>query len=473
MATCSKDKPIHSIQRKTILTFSIFSLCLIVFIWLFQAIYFSAIYEKVKANEVEYICKDVVRINSTFDDPSNALHELAMQKNVEIIIFSTTDNGYLIKFNNTRELQTKNIGGQIKTVLDKLGDQQYVSYETTSTDLNILNCILRDTRGSTTTYYYISAPISPVKNTTENFSYMLVFISIGVLCATMVGAYFLSSSISKPIIRMAKSAQQITKTNNDVEFMANEYLEVHQLADTLNYAIGELKKTDNVRKEVIANVSHELKTPLTMIKSYTELINDISGDNPEKRKQHLNIIHTEAEKLEYLINDMMDYSKLESGVMTYEKSKFDLYELIKQIKTTYASKYPDFKFTLSGVKKAIIYADKKRIDQVLTNLINNAINYSSTKKEINIRLKQTDVDDEIRLEIIDHGIGISKENIEYIFDRHFRSSSAKRATVGSGIGLSIVKSILNHHSYTFGATSKENKGSTFYVNFKTIQDVGE
>ena len=219
--------------------------------------------------------------------------------------------------------------------------------------------------------------------------------------------------------------------------------------------------------EVIANVSHELRTPLTMIKSYTELIKDISGDNPEKRQEHLDVIHAEANKLEYLINDMMDYSKLESGVMTYEKSKFNLYDLLKRTKITYAQKYPEFKFSLSGVKDAFIFADEQRISQVITNLLNNAINYSSTKKEINVRLKRIS-QDEIKLEVVDHGIGISEENLKNIFDRHFRSSSAKRAAVGSGIGLSIVKSILTHHGYSFGATSKENKGSTFYINFKTV-----
>lgn len=461
------DKPIRSLKHRTILTFSLFSLFLIAFIWLFQAIYFGAIYEKVKANEVEYICQDVVRINSTFSNPTDSLNELAMQKNIEIIIFTATDNGYSIKYNNTRELQAKNIGVQIENLLATLGDQQFVSFETNSNELNILNCVFKETHNGVETYYFVSAPISPVKNTTENFSYMLIFISIGVLSATMIGAYFLSSSISRPILRMAKNVNEINKNNMDVTFKADEYLEVKQLADTLNFAIGEIKKTDNVRKEVIANVSHELRTPLTMIKSYTELIKDISGDDPVKRKEHLNVIHAEADKLEYLISDMMDYSKLESGVMTYEKTKFNLFDLLKTTKNTYSQKYPNFKFSLSGVKDAFIFADQKRISQVVTNLLNNAINYSLNKKEINIRLKKIN-NTQVRLEIVDHGIGISEENLKYIFDRHFRSSNAKRATVGSGIGLSIVKTILTHHSYTFGANSKENKGSTFYVNFTTV-----
>lgn len=411
-----------------------------------------------------------MRIDSTFDDPSDALHDLALQKNVEIIIFETTENGYAVKFNNTRELQAKNIGFQIEYLLTQLGENAHVSFETKSPDLKILNCVSKVQTQEVTTYYYISAPVTPVKNTTQNFSYMLVFISIGVFCATLIGSYVLSSTISKPIIRMAKKAKQLTINNTDVQFNADEYLEVKQLSDTLNFAIGELQKTDNVRKEVIANVSHELKTPLTMIKSYTELIRDISGDSPEKRKAHLDVIHAEAEKLEYLINDMMDYSKLESGMLNYNKSVFNLSALLYRMKTLYAENYPDFKITYSGTKNANIFADEKRIEQVVTNLLNNAINYSTTKKEINIRLKKCEKENCIKLEIVDHGMGISKENLDHIFDRHFRSSNAKRVTVGSGIGLSIVKSILTHHGYEFGAKSAENKGSTFFVVFKLAND---
>ena len=272
---------------------------------------------------------------------------------------------------------------------------------------------------------------------------------------------------------MANKAKQLTESNKNVKFNSNDYAEVKQLSDTLNYALGELQKTDAIRKEVLANVSHELKTPLTMIKSYTELIKDISGDNPEKRKEHLDVIYREAERLDYLINDMMDYSKLESGLMSYEKSTFNLADVLKEFKAAYSQKFEDFKISLSTPKSVLIHADKKRIEQVITNLLNNAINYSTTKKEINIRLRKVpNSENQYKLEIVDHGMGISKENLDKIFDRHFRTTSAKRATIGSGIGLSIVKSILTYHNFEFGAKSEENKGSTFYIIFTTSSAQG-
>lgn len=444
---------------------------MIAFIWLFQSIYFSTVYETVKTKEVETIGTTISTIYRTNPNYQDTLVELSIQKDVGVIIFTLdVDNAPQIIFNSTRENSPQSVDETIDCLLFYMSGSTSSSYINTEIKgLKMFNCASMEDVNGTSTYFCVSAPIVPINNTTQNFRYLLIFISIGVFCATLIGSYCLSSQLSLPIIRMANKAKQLTKTNMDVKFTSNEYAEVKQLSDTLNYAIGELQKTDSIRKEVIANVSHELKTPLTMIKSYTELIRDISGDNPEKRREHLDVIYTEAERLDYLINDMMDYSKLESGVMTYNKTCFNLADVLKTFKNKFSEKYANFKITLTTPKTVIIYADQKRIEQVITNLLNNAINYSSTRKEIHIRLKKLDENpSKFKLEVVDHGIGISPENLEKIFDRHFRSTSAKRATVGSGIGLSIVKSILTYHGYEFGAKSEENKGSTFYIIFNSV-----
>lgn len=448
---------------------------MIAFIWIFQAIYFGTIYENVKTTEVENIGSTISTIYRTNPNYQDTLVELSIQKDVGIIIFTKTDDQQNIIFNSTRENNPQSVEQTIECLLFYMGDSNTSSYINNDIeDLKILNCCKAENINGTQTYFCVSAPIVPISNTTENFKYLLVFISIGVFCATLIGSFLLSSQLSLPIVRMAKKAKQLTESNKNVKFNSDDYAEVKQLSDTLNYAIGEMQKTDKIRKEVIANVSHELKTPLTMIKSYTELIRDISGENPEKRKEHLDVIYREAERLDYLINDMMDYSKLESGLMRYEKSLFNLADVLKEFKNSYSEKFSDFKISLSTPKKVMIFADKKRIEQVITNLLNNAINYSTTRKEINIRLKKLpDELNKYKLEIVDHGMGISKENLDKIFDRHFRTTSAKRATVGSGIGLSIVKSILTYHGFDFGAKSEEKKGSTFHIIFTSDIIQGE
>lgn len=431
---------------------------------MFQAIYFTVIFENVKSNELESISSSISSIYKKSPNYQDALIDLSIQNNVGIIIF--TDNGEQnqLIFNSSREYDQRIIETRLKTLKMKFEDQNIVSFTSTNTNnIKILNFGRMEVIDGQSYYFYTSAPIEPIKTTILNFRYLLLFISIGVFSAVLIGSYTISSQLSMPIVKMASKAKQITKTNFDVQFNSNEYLEVQQLSDTLNYAIGELKKTDSLRKDMFANVSHELKTPLTMIKSYSELIRDISGNDPIKRQSHLDVIHAEAERLEYLINDMMDYSKLESGLMTYKKQKFNLSETLTNLKNFYSNKHTDFKITLSAPKNAYIYADPKRIEQVLINLLNNAINYSRDKKVINIRLKLDESSALYKLEIIDHGIGIPHDSIDHIFERHFRSTVAKRTTVGSGIGLSIVKSILDAHEFNIKVMSKEGKGSNFYI----------
>lgn len=464
-------KPIKSIKHKTILTFSIFSIFLIVFMWLFQAIYFSTLYENVKASELEYTTETVADVFKQSPNYEAELLDLSLQKDVGIIIFVLREDTPILLFNSSREYDA-NLNRKLQIFLYEMSETGTANFVTkTSGNLKILNCGKMEVINGQLVYFYVSAPVVPVTSTTTNFRYLLFFISIGVFSATLIGSYILSSQLSLPIIRMANKAKQLTNSNMNVKFNSNEYAEVKQLSDTLNYAIGELQKTDDLRKEVIANVSHELKTPLTMIKSYTELIRDISGENPEKRKAHLEIIHSEAEHLEFLINDMMDYSKLESGVMAYNKTVFNLTEILAKHKNSFSEKYSAFKITLSAPKIVMIEADQKRIGQVITNLLNNAINYSTTKKLINIRLKKLDNQpNKYQLDIVDHGMGISEENLEHIFERHFRTTTAKRTTVGSGIGLSIVKSILDAHGFSISVSSTEGKGSTFHVIFTSQGD---
>lgn len=456
------NKQIKSIKYKTILTFSIFSIFLIAFMWLFQAIYFTVIFEGVKSSELEYISTTISTIYKSSPNYHDKLIDLSIQNGVDIIIFNNDGEKNNLVFNSSREYDQRIITDKLDLLHSKFSEGPVISFTSTNSNkIKILNFGRMEVVDGQNYYFYTSAPIEPVKTTMLNFRYLLLFISIGVFSAVLIGSYTLSSQLSMPIVRMANKAKQLTKTNIDVQFNSNEYKEVQQLSDTLNYAIGELKKTDNLRKDMFANVSHELKTPLTMIKSYTELIRDISGDDKEKRTAHLEVVLSEAERLEFLINDMMDYSKLESGLMTYDKSEFNLSETLFRLKNYYSEKYKDFKFTLSMPKNVYIFADPKRIEQVLINLLNNAINYSSHKKIVNIRLKQ--INNTYKLEIVDHGIGISKDSIGHIFERHFRSTVAKRTTVGSGIGLSIVKSILDAHKFKIDVISTEGKGSNFFI----------
>ena len=238
-----------------------------------------------------------------------------------------------------------------------------------------------------------------------------------------------------------------------------------QLSSTLNYSISEIKKSEEIQKDVIQNVSHELRTPLTMIRSYTELLQDFSGDDPVKRKEHLQVISEQTDRLENLVKDMIDLSKLQAKTMVFNKTEFDLSESLKGLEDNYKTRYEKegYKFNFRIAKNIKINADKQRIEQVILNLINNAINYSKDNKNIQVNLKKEN--NHAILEVIDHGMGISEKDLSQIFQRHFRSTNSQHTTAGSGVGLTIVKEILDYHGYKINVKSKENEGSTFTVEF--------
>jgi len=465
------NKKTYSLKQKSLFAFGVLSISFIALIWIFQAIFFSVIYENIKRSEVNSILHDIAENYNHNANYENFLQETSLQNDVNILIFKENNNAIDVLYNTYRNRNEDELIRSINSVLINMNNVTETNFTSgDKTDFKMLTSCLALAENDTKIYFSVSSVVVPTSTLTNNFHFLLVFISIGVMCLTLIGAYILSSSLSRPISNIAKKAKEITNSN-DIHFNSEEYTEIKELSSSLNFAIDELKKTDKIRKEVLANVSHELKTPLTMIKSYTELIKDISGNNPKKREEHLDVIYSEATRLELLLADMMDYSKLESGIITYNKTKFNLSDCLERFYSIYQEKFTNFIFDLDIVDNAYIFADQARIEQVITNLLNNAINYSGNNKHIEIKL--TEIQNQYKLDIIDHGIGISQENLKHIFDRHFRTTSAKRATVGSGIGLSIVKSILNDHKFDFGVTSEENVGSDFYIFFPTSYKEGD
>ena len=212
----------------------------------------------------------------------------------------------------------------------------------------------------------------------------------------------------------------------------------------------------------MANVSHDLKTPLTMIKAYAEMVRDITYNNKEKREENLNTIIAETDRLALLVNDILDLSAVQSENTTLKIEKIDLIQLINQVIERFKilSEQENYQFLFTHPDEAIIKADKKRIYQVIYNLINNAINYTGNDKKVYINI--INEKHKYRIEIKDTGKGIKQEDLKHIWDKYYHSEKKhKRNSYGTGLGLSIVKSILQMHSYKYGVTSS-NEGSNFY-----------
>ena len=242
------------------------------------------------------------------------------------------------------------------------------------------------------------------------------------------------------------------------------YLETRELAATLNYAAGEIAKSDSLQRELIANVSHDLRTPLTMISGYAEVMRDIPGENSP---ENLQIIIDEAGRLSELVTDMLDLSKIRAGTKTPEMSFFDLTETIREVMLRYDKLISHDGYKISFVQEceAFVNADRTMMLQVVYNLINNAVNYTGEDKRVTVtqQICERDGERRVRISVADTGVGIPRDQIPLIWDRYYKIDKVhRRAAVGTRLGLSIVKGILRMHNAAYGVESCEGHGSVFW-----------
>lgn len=297
------------------------------------------------------------------------------------------------------------------------------------------------------------APVNPAVSTLKN---QLIYISIIIVIVSVFVAIGVGYLISKPIKKINDSAKLLASGRRDIVFDGKGYLEIEDLNSTLNYAVEELKKTENLQKELLANISHDLKTPITLISGYAEMMKDIPEENTT---ENLDLIVAECNRLNLLVNDLLELSRLQSKTIIFNNTKFNLTKLIKDIVERQAL-LSDFNIEFNYETECFVYADEKRISQVIYNFITNAINYSKDEKHIIVT--QLKDNNNVLISVKDFGIGISDEELNLIWNRYYRvDKNHQRNSVGTGLGLSIVKEILDHYGYKYFVTSSINEGSTF------------
>lgn len=310
-----------------------------------------------------------------------------------------------------------------------------------------------------------SAPLSATIRTIHS---LLGLMTVVAIIISLVASYFLSKRISSPIEKMDKEAKLMAKNDYEVHFEEKGPREIVDLAITLNKTSQEIAEVEKIRKELIANISHDLRTPLTMISGYSEVMRDIPGENTPENMQ---VIIDETARLTSLVNDLLNVSKLQSGTQKMDVKKMSLTKAIKDTVKRYDTliNHNGFTIKFESDKEAFILGDETRLLQVVYNLINNAINYTGSDKTVIV--KQEITDNVVRISVIDSGEGISEEDLPLIWDRYYKVDKVhKRAMVGTGIGLSIVKNILLLHNSRFGVSSEVGKGSTFWFEFKLYQE---
>ena len=447
--------------------FLLFSIIILAFLWGFQVLFLNQYYKYGKINDVKKVA-NIITVYQNSRNFSSVVNSASLDRSVCVEV---TDGFFNTLYTSAYVGKGCFTGKEenLKYKFDFISNQKNSStYELINPQYNNETIVyaIKLTGGR---YAFINTSIDPIDSTISILRGQLVFVSIIVLLLSFVISYFISSYISSPIVKMSKTAKKLGQGEFDVSFDSDtKILELDELSSTLNYSKNELKKTEELRRDLMANVSHDLKTPLTMIKAYAEMGRDLHKDNKKKRDKDMNTIIDEVDRLTLLVNDITTLSKMQSNIDVLEIENFNLIELITEILKRYEvySELDDYKFIFNYNKDDIIInADKKKIEQVIYNLINNAINYTGEDNSVTINI--IDRENDIIIEIIDTGKGISENDIPYIWDRYYKNKKEhKRNLVGTGLGLSIVKNIFLLHGYEYGVNSKKNEGSTFYFIIK-------
>ncbi|WP_024857484.1 sensor histidine kinase [Ruminococcus albus] len=462
----------RSMQTFVWIYFVLFAIVILVVLWLGQYVFLYNYYKSAKVSSISREANRIIQAYGT--EEQGHINRTVAYENSMCIVITDVDGNPLTSENNLGsysklyddiENNYSMYIFELKSALEKASDNCYtVTFD--NDDLNVKEMIycaeIYTDDSPDQAYLFIESTIEPIDSTVKIIREQLMFISIILFELAIIVGTLAAMRLTRPIVSITKTAKRFGEGDFDVEFKGKGYRETEKLAEVLNDAKNEIRKVSDLRKDLIANISHDLRTPLTMVKAYAEMIRDLSGDNPVKRAEHIQVIIDEADRLSNLVNNLLELSKLESGNMELNRRKFSIVDKINDCMTRYQLVIEqngyDMKYEPDEDRQ--IDADPDKLDQVIYNFINNAINYTGDHKVI--RIKQINSEKSVRIEVSDNGKGIAKDLLPKVFDRYYRDAKVKRDVVGTGLGLAICKEILKCHDFPFGVRSEEGKGTTFW-----------
>jgi len=465
-----------SIKWKIFIYLIGFCVLLLGILWLFQIVLLEQFYKNIKMSQVEKEAANIIQYVK--DGDWDSVEQSASDRGDLYVEIWSPDRGILANTENSRENISMTLNDtDKKQLLDKVNNSNDHIIER-YTDNNpfepgplkmqregiIFAAALTDS-----TYgeilLMVNANITPVNSTVETLRIQLSYISVIMLVLSVILALLIAKRVANPIMQINESAMELGKGNYKTTFKGKGYREIMELSDTLTQAAGELGKTENLRRELIANVSHDLRTPLTLITGYSEMIRDLPDENTPENMQ---VIIDESKRLTVLVNDMLDLSKIQSGSLAMHAARFNLTEAVRDIinRISRLCEQDAYDISFEYSEEAYVCADSDRMSQVIYNLLINAMNYTGEDKKVIVR--QIVRSDRALIQIIDTGKGIPKEELPHVWDRYYRVETNKKQTgnkpvAGTGLGLSIAKSVLDQHpDIQYGVISEEGQGCNFW-----------
>jgi two-component system phosphate regulon sensor histidine kinase PhoR len=320
-------------------------------------------------------------------------------------------------------------------------------------------------------YIRLSVPYEQVQRQIDQIRSIVIVAGIGILLAIILVSVFISRRITYPMTQIVRGVERVragdldarlsVKSNDEIGLTAKA---INELVEKLKADIIQLKKLEQVRSQFLGNVSHELRTPIFAVQGYLETLLGGAVDDASVNRSFLEKAQTNLERLNSLLEDLINISQIESGEMKMSFRIFRVNEFIesvyKEYETISASRRVALRLLLNTTSEDEVFGDRERLRQVLNNLLTNAMNYNKQGGEV--VLSSEKVANGIQISVKDTGVGISSEHIPRIFERFYRvDSDRSRALGGTGLGLAIVKHIIEAHSSSVTVESKVGEGSVF------------
>lgn len=316
----------------------------------------------------------------------------------------------------------------------------------------------------------ISAHSASFFDMVRNSSMEITLTMLLAILAALISVYATTERTIQPFMNINAIVQRYSKGDFNVRIPISGMDEATQLAKSFNNMADQLNDLENTRKSFVANVSHELRSPLTSMRGFLEAMQD-GTIPPEERDKYIDIVLSETKRMTTMVNDLLDLARIESGKTVLKMEAFDINELIRRTLLTFEARIFDNDMDVDvkfAQEQYYVEADSTQISQVLRNLIDNAIKYSPSGSKL--RIATYSVHREVYVSVQDSGQGIPEEDLPHVFDRFYKVEKAHTPTKqsGTGLGLSIVKRIIDQHGQSITVQSHKGKGTNFIFTLKRV-----
>lgn len=329
-------------------------------------------------------------------------------------------------------------------------------------------------------FYKKLAEMPGVEEAAKSVVVAVIFILISTAAILIVWTY---GSVVKRLDKLNKAVENIREGNLDFRIEVSGKDEISDLSRNIESMRKRLQvnaeekiNTENEQRMLISNIAHDLKTPITAIKGYSEGILDGVADSPEKQEKYIRTIYNKANEMNTLINELTLYTNIDTNRIPYNFNKLNVRnyfdDCVEELELDLSNQNIMLSYFNHVGEDVLMIADPEQLGRVINNIVGNAVKYMKKGEPSFISVRVRDVGDFVQIEIEDNGKGIPAKDLPYIFDRFYRADSSRNsATGGSGIGLSIVKKIMEDHGGKIWATSKEDRGTVMYLVLRKYQEV--